>query len=86
LTLRRFDPNLRPYRLALVLLTLGNSRDAFLPVRAGELGVAPLLLPALWCALHAVKSSGNRLLGRAVDKFGPGLSSSWAGSFTPGSN
>ena len=29
------------------------------------------LLPVLWCAFHVVKSGGNLLLGRAVDRFGP---------------
>jgi MFS family permease len=54
-----------------VVFTLGNSSDAFLLVRAGELGVPTVLLPALWCAFHVVKSLGNLLLGRAVDRFGP---------------
>jgi MFS family permease len=54
-----------------VVFTLGNSSDAFLLVRAGELGVPTALLPVLWCAFHVVKSSSNLLLGRAVDRFGP---------------
>jgi MFS family permease len=52
-------------------LPLGNSSDAFLLVRAGELGVPTALLPLLWCACHVVKSTSNLLLGRAVDQFGP---------------
>jgi MFS family permease len=71
LTLRPFDCNFRLYLVALVVFTLGNSSDAFLLVRAGELGVPAALLPLLWCALHVVKSSSNLLLGRAVDRFGP---------------
>jgi len=71
LTLKPFDRNFRLYLLALVVFTLGNSSDAFLLVRAGELGVPTALLPILWCAFHIVKSSGNLFLGRAVDKFGP---------------
>ena len=39
LTLKPFDRNFRLYLLALVVFTLGNSSDAFLLVRAGELGV-----------------------------------------------
>jgi hypothetical protein len=57
--------------LALVVFTLGNASDAFLLVRAGELGVPTALLPLLWCACHVVKSTSNLLLGRAVDQFGP---------------
>src|SRR4029077_21212892 len=71
LTLKPFDRNFRRYLLALVVFTLGNSSDAFLLVRAGELGVPVAMLPLLWCAFHVVKSSGNLLLGHAVDKFGP---------------
>ncbi len=71
LTLKPFDRNFRIYLLTLVIFTLGNSSDAFLLVRAGELGVPTALLPILWCAFHLVKSGGSLLAGRAVDKFGP---------------
>lgn len=71
LTLKPFDRNFRIYLLTLVIFTLGNSSDAFLLVRAGELGVPTAFLPLLWCAFHLVKSGGSLLAGRAVDKFGP---------------
>jgi MFS family permease len=71
LTLKPFDSNFRLYLLALVIFTLGNSSDAFLLVRAGELGVPTMLLPLLWCVFHVIKSLSNLLLGRAVDRFGP---------------
>jgi MFS family permease len=71
LTLRPFDRNFRLFLVTLVVFTLGNSSDAFLLVRAGELGVDVALLPVLWCAFHVVKSCGNLLLGHAVDHFGP---------------
>jgi MFS family permease len=71
LTLKPFDRNFRLYLLALVVFTLGNSSDAFLLVRAGELGVPVAALPLLWCAFHVAKSLSNLLLGRAVDRFGP---------------
>jgi MFS family permease len=71
LTLQPFDRNFRLYLLALVVFTLGNSSDTFLLVRAGELGVPTVALPLLWSAFHVVKSTGNLLLGRAVDRFGP---------------
>ena len=44
---------------ALAIFTLGNSSDAFLLVRAGELGVAAAWLPIVWCVFHVVKSAGN---------------------------
>ena len=67
LTLAPFDRNFRLYLLALAVFTLGNSSDAFLLVRAGELGVPTALLPLLWCVFHLVKSGGNLLSGRAVE-------------------
>jgi len=71
LTLKPFGWDFRLYLLALVVFTLGNSSDAFLLVRAGELGVPTAALPLLWCAFHMVKSGGNMLAGQAVDQFGP---------------
>lgn len=71
LTLQPFDQNFRCYLLALFVFTLGSSSDAFLLVRASELGVPTASLPLLWCAFHIVKSSSNLMLGRAVDKFRP---------------
>jgi MFS family permease len=71
LTLKPFDHNFRLYLAALTIFTLGNSSDAFLLVRAGELGVPTELLPLLWCLFHVVKSGGNLLAGRAVDWLGP---------------
>src|SRR5579863_3067196 len=71
LTLAPFDGNFRLFLLAMVVFTLGNSSDAFLLVRAGELGVPTWALPLLWCAFHVVKTGGNLLLGHAVDKFSP---------------
>jgi MFS family permease len=70
LTLRPFGRGFRIYLLALVVFTLGNSSDAFLLVRAGELGVATWLLPILWCVFHVVKSAGNMLGGRLADRWG----------------
>lgn len=71
LTLKPFDRDFRLYLLALGVFTLGNSSDAFLLVRAGELGVPTVALPLLWSAFHVVKSLSNLLLGHAVDKFSP---------------
>lgn len=70
-TLRPFDHRFRLYLLSLVIFTLGNSSDAFLLVRAGELGVDTWLLPILWCVFHVAKSEGNLLGGRLVDRTGP---------------
>jgi MFS family permease len=71
LTLQPFSSNFRWFLLSLVIFTLGNSSDAFLLVRAGELGVRKEFLPLLWCVFHIAKSSSNWLLGLAVDRYGP---------------
>ena len=71
LTLKPFDARFRGFLAALVLFTLGNSSDAFLLVRAEQLGVPVLWLPALWCVFHIVKSGGNWWLGGLVDRYGP---------------
>lgn len=79
LTLKPFDRNFRIYLFALVVFTLGNSSDAFLLLRAGELGIPTAMLPLLWCACHVAKSASNLVLGRAVDHFGsrPALFVGW---------
>jgi MFS family permease len=79
LTLKPFDRSFKVYLLALVVFTLGNSSDAFLLVRAGELGVPPMTLPLLWCVCHVAKSGSSLLLGRALDQFGsrPALFLGW---------
>lgn len=71
LTLAPFDGNFRLFLLALIVFSLGNSSDAFLLLRAEELGVPKVLLPVLWCLFHILKSSSNLWFGRAVDRFGP---------------
>ena len=71
LSLRRYPRSFKVYLLALLVFTLGNSSDMFLLVRATELGVETRMLPMLWLAFHVVKSVGNVLGGRAVDRFGP---------------
>ncbi|REJ65697.1 MAG: MFS transporter [Planctomycetota bacterium] len=73
LSLKPFDRNFRLYLLALFIFTLGNSSDAFLLVRAGELGVPTMMLPVLWFVFHLVKSLVSLLAGRIVDRRGAKL-------------
>lgn len=58
------------YLGVLLLFTLGNSTDAFLLLRAGQLGVAPALVPILWALLHVVKSLSSTPGGVLSDRFG----------------
>lgn len=67
--------------LAIVLVfTLGNSTDAFLLLRAGQLGVPMAAIPLLWAALHVVKSATSAPGGVLSDRFGrvPALVAGWA--------
>jgi len=54
----------------LLLFTLGNSTDAFLLLRAQQLGVPLAALPLLWAALHVVKSSSSVPGGALSDRIG----------------
>ncbi len=58
------------YLAVLVLFTLGNSTDAFLLLRASQLGVTAALLPILWAALHFVKSATSIPAGAWSDRVG----------------
>ena len=58
------------YLGVLVLFTLGNSTDAFLLLRASQLGVSAALLPILWAALHVVKSATSIPAGVWSDRVG----------------
>jgi MFS family permease len=63
------DRRFKTYLAALAIFSLGNSSDAFLLNRAHELGVTEVWLPILWAALHGVKSYGNMVAGRLVDRW-----------------
>jgi MFS family permease len=54
----------------LVLFTLGNSSDAFLLLRAGQLGVPLAAIPLLWALLHVVKSATSIPGGALSDRVG----------------
>jgi MFS family permease len=64
----------------LFLFTLGNSTDAFLLLRANQLGVAVALAPILWAALHVVKSLSSTPGGALSDRIGrrPTLIMGWS--------
>ncbi len=70
MTMAPFGRDFRRLLVALVVFTLGNASDAFLLVRAGELGVPEFQLPILWCVFHVAKSAGSLVAGRASDRLG----------------
>jgi len=65
---------------SVLLFTLGNSTDAFLILRANQLGVSVALVPILWAALHVVKSAASIPGGALSDRFGrkPLILAGWA--------
>lgn len=52
------------------LFTLSLSTDAFLLLRASQLGVPAAMMPILWAALHVVKSSSSVISGGLSDRIG----------------
>jgi len=61
---------LRTYLLILIIFTLGNSSDAFLLLRAGQLGVTPARIPLLWTFFHLVKMVSTMPFGALSDRIG----------------
>jgi MFS family permease len=55
----------------LLVFTLGNATDAFLLLRAQQLGVPLALIPILWAAFHVSKMSWSIIGGRLADRIGP---------------
>lgn len=52
------------------VFTLGNSTDAFLLLRASQLGVPVAAAPIIWAVLHVVKSASSAPGGRLSDRVG----------------
>lgn len=70
LTLRPYDRRFKAFLLVVALFTLGNSSDAFLLLRAREVGVGEPAIPLLWAALHVVKSASFVGGGILSDRIG----------------
>lgn len=58
------------YLVVILLFTLGNSTDAFLLLRANQLGVPIALAPILWALLNFVKSATGTYGGQLSDTLG----------------
>jgi MFS family permease len=69
--LGELGPVMPRYLAVVALFALGNSSDAFLLLRARELGVAVAFIPLLWAALHVSKMAFNVIGGRLSDRVGP---------------
>ncbi|MDE3217495.1 MAG: MFS transporter, partial [Gemmatimonadota bacterium] len=67
------------FMAVIFVFTLGNSTDAFLLLRARQLGVPLALTPIIWALLNAVKSVTNTPGGALSDRIGrrPALMIGW---------
>ena len=67
------------FLVVIFIFTLGNSTDAFLLLRARQLGVPVALAPILWALLNGVKSLSNVPGGALSDRIGrrPVLIAGW---------
>jgi len=67
------------FLVVIFIFTMGNSTDAFLLLRAKELGVPVALAPILWALLNGVKSISNIPGGALSDRVGrrPTLIAGW---------
>ncbi len=64
------SPVLRGFVAAVFVFSLGNSTDAFLLLRAQDVGVTPAHLPLLWVLLHIVKTATSVPGGALSDRIG----------------
>ncbi len=73
-------PSFRAAAVAFGVFTLGNSTDAFLLLRLGEVGLAPGEVALAWAGLHGVKMVAAWLGGGLSDRIGrrPVVLAGWA--------
>jgi MFS family permease len=70
-SLRGLGPTFPRYLAVLLLFSLGNASDAFLVLRAEDLGVPLAALPLLWCVLHLSKMAWSVPGGALSDRWKP---------------
>jgi MFS family permease len=70
-SLRALGPTFPLYLGVLLLFTLGNASDAFLLLRAQDLGVPAAAIPLLWGGFHLSKMVWNVPGGMLADRYRP---------------
>lgn len=70
LSLKPFDLRFKYFITIAFIFTLGNSSDAFLLLRAQNMGVATIVIPILWAVHHIIKSVSSTPAGIVADKLG----------------
>ncbi len=69
-SLREMPLGFQKFLFIILVFTLGNSTDAFLLLRAQQLGVPVTLLPMIWVVLHIVKMAFSVPGGIVSDRVG----------------
>ena len=70
LTLKHFDWKVKFFIVIAALFALGNSSDAFLILRAGQVGIPVTTIPVVYLVFNLVYSLSALPAGIAADKFG----------------
>jgi MFS family permease len=70
LTLRHFDWKMKFFVVIATLFALGNSSDAFLILRAEQIGIPTAVIPAVYLMFNMVYSLSAIPAGIAADRFG----------------
>ena len=70
LTLRHFDAKVRFFILITTVFALGNSSDAFLILRAVQLGVPGMMIPAVYLLFNLSYAISAIPAGMAADRYG----------------
>lgn len=70
LSLRGFDPQFKKFLFVATLFSLGNSSDAFLILRAQDLGIAAAKILLVYVLFNTVEASLSTFAGAVSDKIG----------------
>ena len=70
LTIKDFNGNFRFYILVIFIFSIGNSSDAFLILRAENVGVPKEFIPIIYLIFNLVYSLSSTPLGMLADKIG----------------
>jgi MFS family permease len=70
LSLRQFPWQMKFFMVIAALFALGNSSDAFLILRAGQVGIPTMTIPAVYLVFNLVYSLSAIPAGIAADRFG----------------
>jgi MFS family permease len=70
MTLKHFDWKVKFFIGIATLFALGNSSDVFLILRAGQIGIRPAMIPAVYLLFNLVYSLSGVPFGMAADRYG----------------